>query len=154
MSDAEAGQIRRASMADGERILDIATAELRLDLPGFHWHTGAEIARAIREGEYFVYTAADEITAIVSLKVRDDALWIETIAVSRAWQGQGQGRQMITFAGLVAARLGLAWLRVSTFRVYGAHDAYRRMGFRVYEETPDNLWLERPTGGGQRANRR
>ena len=53
--------IRPASLRDAKRIQRIATAELLIDVPDFHWHRSAEITRAIRNDEYFVATLKGRI---------------------------------------------------------------------------------------------
>ncbi|MBW1878742.1 MAG: GNAT family N-acetyltransferase [Deltaproteobacteria bacterium] len=134
--------IRLATLADAKRIGRIATAELLIDVPDFHWHTSAEITRAIRNDEYFVATLKGRIIGILCLKRDADTLWIETIAVKRQHQRKGQGKALVRFAVERAAQLGLPWVRVSTFSQYGAEKAYQRMGFHVYDQNPENFWLE------------
>jgi len=134
--------IRLATLADAKRIGRIATAELLIDVPDFHWHTSAEITRAIRNDEYFVATLKGRIMGILCLKRDADTLWIETIAVKRQHQRKGQGRALVRFAVERAAQLGLPWVRVSTFSQYGAEKAYQRMGFRIFDQNPENFWLE------------
>ena len=106
-------RIRQATLADARRIQRIVTAELLIDVPDFHWHTSAEITRAIRNDEYFVAVLKGRITGILCLRQDTDALWIETIAVARQHQRKGQGRALVRFAVERAGKLGLPWVRVS-----------------------------------------
>jgi GNAT superfamily N-acetyltransferase len=124
--------IRRATLADARRIRRIAAGELLIDVPDFHWHTSAEITRAIRNDEYFVAVLEGRITGILCLRQDGDTLWIETIAVTREHQRKGQGRALVRFAVERAAQLGLPWVRVSTFAQYGAEEAYRRTSGSSY----------------------
>jgi len=140
-------RIRQATLADARRIQRIVTTELLIDVPDFHWHTSAEITRAIRSNEYFVAAVKGRITGILCLRRDTDALWIETIAVVRHQQRKGQGRALVRFAVESAAKLGLPWVRVSTFSQYGAEQAYQRMGFRIFDQSPENYWLERRVPG-------
>lgn len=70
--------------------------------------------------------------------VRDPAVYVRRIVVSRGYAGQGLGAQLLDWAGLRASRTyGALWVRVDVWTTNTElHEYYRRQGFKECGRSP------------------
>lgn len=84
-------------------------------------------------GEGVIYLIGDSTRSLgyISLWPISDHLFVDTIAVLPAHQGQGLGRRLLAFAESEASRLGLHSVRLFTKEVMADNLAfYQRRGYR------------------------
>ncbi len=74
----------------------------------------ADYGALIAAGEVHVIEEGGEAVALIVIYPKDDALFIENIAVDPVAQGKGYGRALLDFAEGEACRLGLKFLRLYT----------------------------------------
>ena len=99
----------------------------------------ADYAALIASGEVHVLEDAGAPTGLIVIYPKDDALFIENIAVDPAARGKGHGRTLIAFAEREALRLGLKFMRLYT----NAHMTenltyYPSLGFRETERREED----------------
>ena len=82
------------------------------------------------DGRHFGLFVADELTVVVSLFTKDDALQFRKLATLTAQQGKGYGRQMITFILDLASaeKLETVWCNARL----SAAKFYKQFGFEVF----------------------
>ncbi len=91
----------------------------------------ADYSALIAEGQVHVLEEDGAPTALIVIYPKDDALFIENIAVDPAAQGKGVGRALLDFAEREARRLGLEALRLYTNAAMTENLAYYpARGFR------------------------
>ncbi|WP_147163607.1 GNAT family N-acetyltransferase, partial [Pararhodospirillum oryzae] len=84
----------------------------------------------------------DGVVGFLNGEHRGDALHLWQIAVHRAWQGRGIGRQLIEAAGRVARGQGLQALTLTTFRAVAWNEPlYQRLGFITLDSEEIPPWL-------------
>ncbi len=74
----------------------------------------ADYGALIAAGEVHVIEEGGEAVALIVIYPKDDALFIENIAVDPVAQGKGYGRALLEYAEQEARRLGLKALRLYT----------------------------------------
>ena len=126
--------IRRARPADRAAVEAIVHAAYAIYVDRVDKPPGPmldDYARLIADGAVSVLEDADgTIAAIVVLVLQPDHLLLDNIAVRPDRQGQGFGRQLITFAEAEARRLGFTQLRLYTHEKMTENIAlYKRLGF-------------------------
>ena len=91
----------------------------------------ADYGALIAAGQVHVLEEGGEAAALIVIYPKDDALFVENIAVDPAAQGKGVGRALLDFAEREARRLGLAFLRLYTNAAMTENLAYYpARGFR------------------------
>jgi ribosomal protein S18 acetylase RimI-like enzyme len=81
-------------------------------------------------GQAFVLERDGTPAAVLVLDNAPDYLWLDNIAVDPAWQGQGIGRALLTFAEEEARRRNLPELRLLTHQAMLSNIAlYARLGY-------------------------
>ncbi len=83
-------------------------------------------------GRHFGLFVADELTVVVSLFTKDDALQFRKLATLTAQQGKGYGRQMMAFILDLASaeKLETVWCNARL----SAAKFYKQFGFEVFGE--------------------
>jgi ribosomal protein S18 acetylase RimI-like enzyme len=90
----------------------------------------ADYAALVAAGETWVGIVDGRIAGVVVIRVDEEALFVENVAVDPARQGRGHGRALITFAEGRARELGLEALVLYTNEVMTENLAlYPRLGF-------------------------
>jgi ribosomal protein S18 acetylase RimI-like enzyme len=93
----------------------------------------ADYAARIASGSVYVIDCG-EVRALIVLKVRDDHLFIENIAVRPEYQRQGLGRRLMQFAERQAREQGLNELRLYVSELMPENlGFYRRLGFEIVD---------------------
>jgi len=84
------------------------------------------------DGRHFGLFVADELTVVVSLFTKDDALQFRKLATLTAQQGKGYGRQMMAFILDLASaeKLETVWCNARL----SAAKFYKQFGFEVFGE--------------------
>lgn len=99
----------------------------------------ADYGALIAAGEVHVLEDAGAPAALIVIYPKDDALFLENIAVDPAAQGKGHGRALIAFAEREAQRLGLKFLRLYThIRMTENLTYYPSLGFRETERREED----------------
>jgi ribosomal protein S18 acetylase RimI-like enzyme len=99
----------------------------------------ADYAALIASGEVHVLEDGGAPAALIVIYPKDDALFIENIAVDPAAQGKGHGRTLIAFTEREAQRLGLKFLRLYTnARMTENLAYYPSLGFRETERREED----------------
>ena len=98
----------------------------------------ADYAALIAAGEVHVLED-DRPMALIVIYPKEDALFIENIAVDPGAQGKGHGRALLAFAEREARRLGLNFLRLYTnARMTENLAYYPSLGFRETERRQED----------------
>lgn len=72
------------------------------------------------------------LAALIQLIAEPGCLLVENVAVSPDFQGRGYGRRMMAHAEAVAAKLGLAKVRLYTNKAFAENIAlYLKLGYRL-----------------------
>jgi ribosomal protein S18 acetylase RimI-like enzyme len=99
----------------------------------------ADYGVLIAKGEVHVLEEGGEAVALIVIYPKDDALFIENIAVDPVAQGKGYGRALLDFAEQEARRLGLEALRLYTNAAMTENLAfYPGRGFRETERREED----------------
>jgi ribosomal protein S18 acetylase RimI-like enzyme len=99
----------------------------------------ADYGALIAAGQVHVLEDAGAPAALIVIYPKDDALFIENIAVDPAAQGKGHGRTLIAFTESEARRLGLKFLRLYTnARMTENLAYYPSRGFRETERREED----------------
>ncbi len=92
----------------------------------------ADFAGHAAHGEAFVLETGHGIGGYIVLFEKDSALFIENVAIDPARHGGGFGRQLMAFAEVQAAKLGLGLARLYTnARMTENKDFYLGLGYRI-----------------------
>ena len=111
----------------------------------------ADYGALIAAGQVHVLEENGEAVALIVIYPKDDALFIENIAVDPVAQGKGHGRALLDFAEGEARRLGLKALRLYTNAAMTENLAfYPGRGFRETERREEDgykrVFFEKPVG--------
>lgn len=99
----------------------------------------ADYGAQIAAGEVHVLEDGGRCAALIVIYPKNDALFIENIAVDPAAQRKGYGRTLIAFAEREAQRLGLKFLRLYTnARMTENLAYYPALGFRETERREED----------------
>jgi ribosomal protein S18 acetylase RimI-like enzyme len=91
----------------------------------------ADYGTLIEAGELKLLEEAGRPVALIVLRPKEDALFVENIAVDPLAQSKGHGRALLAFAENEARRLGLTAIRLYTNAAMTENLAYYpRLGFR------------------------
>lgn len=126
--------IREATLKDQERIREL-TNLLYLEVPEFVWNTDEFIEKQITRGEYFIAEKEGTLAGIISFRVREGVMYIETLAVVKEFRSNNIGTELIEFAKEYTKQKGLNALRACAFYEYGNEGFYRKQGFLLLEKS-------------------
>src|SRR5215472_9983622 len=99
----------------------------------------ADYGALIAAGELHVLEDGGKPAALIVIYPKDDALFIENIAVDPAIQRKGHGRALLAFAEAEARRLGLQFLRLYThIKMTENLTYYPALGFRETERREED----------------
>ena len=118
--------LRKAGISDKQNILDIINNLLRLDSP---WNEDGFVETQVKNGEYFLAEIDGKTAGIISLRQKQDKIYIETLAVEEKFRLKGIGSQLVEFAKQFTKERGLASLRACSFFEYKAEGFYEKLGF-------------------------
>lgn len=92
---------------------------------------------ALRRHRFDLLQRGPTLLAVIETALRDDHLWIESIAVRPERQGQGLGHQLLAAAEVLAREAGRAELRLLTNADFASNIAlYERCGYVVTAREP------------------
>jgi ribosomal protein S18 acetylase RimI-like enzyme len=102
----------------------------------------------IQNHEVWVLEDHDEIIAVLELMLKEDSLYIDTVAVNNAHQSRGFGRQLLRFAETRARELGLNAMTLFTNERYTQLlEMYARFGYvethRIHVQGTDAVHLRK-----------
>ena len=72
----------------------------------------ADFDAAIRDHRVDLLCSGEQVVALIETIAEPDALLIENVAVSPAWQGRGLGRRLMAHAERLAAEMGYGEIRL------------------------------------------
>jgi len=108
------------------------------------------LAERIGRGEVYLVWLGDQPVATLTLQwsdeqtwgaVRDDAGYVHSFAVRRAYGGQGIGLALLGWAERTAAAAGKTYLRLDCMARNGAlRSYYERAGFVLRDDLPHDVW--------------
>lgn len=128
--------IRQATPEDIAPIQALIAAAYAVYIPRIGTRPGPmleDYAVLIAQAQVEVFEAHGQVLGVLVLKVEDDGLLLDNIAVSPAAQGRGLGRQLIAHAEARALREGLKHVRLYTNEAMSENlGLYQRLG---YQET-------------------
>lgn len=97
----------------------------------------ADYAAALLVHRIDLLHAGEHCVGLIEMRLHDDHVWIENIAVDPQWQGRGHGRQLLAHAETLARANGMANLRLLTNAAFASNVAlYERGGFVVTHREP------------------
>jgi GNAT superfamily N-acetyltransferase len=128
-----ASGLRRATLEDAEDIRVLVNAAFegyipligRKPLPMTADHTDL-----IVNHDAWVLEENNEIIAVLELVIKENSLYIDTVAVKQSHQSRGIGKQLLTFAETRARELGMNAMTLFTNERYTALlEMYARHGY-------------------------
>lgn len=122
--------ILQAGVKDLQTIMGII-GMLSLDIPGFVWNTPEFLQKQVESGAYFLAQHEGKTAGIISLRQRNEKLYIETLAVAPEYRRQKIGSQLVAFAKEKAKEKGLNQICACSFFEYKIGDFYTNQGFRL-----------------------
>jgi ribosomal protein S18 acetylase RimI-like enzyme len=125
--------IRLATEADRDRVNTIVTAAYAPYIPRIGRKPGPmddDYAALIRQQAVRILEDGPHIKAVLVLISEPDSLLLDNIAVDPAFQHQGIGRRLLTFAEQTAREAGLPSIRLYTHQAMTENIAlYTRVGY-------------------------
>ncbi len=143
--------IRPATAGDVSAMIAIATAAYVVYVPRIGREPApmvADFASHVVKGEAYVLETGGEVVAYIVTFRKDDAQFVENVAVHPGHQGHGHGYQLMDFAESLARRAGLRRLALYTnAKMTENLDFYPRLGYvethRVHEDGFDRIYFEK-----------
>ncbi len=97
----------------------------------------ADFDAAIRDHRLDLLCAGERIVALIETIAEPEALLIENVAVSPAFEGRGLGRRLMAHAERLAAAMGYGEIRLYTNARFVDNIAfYQRLGYAITREEP------------------
>jgi ribosomal protein S18 acetylase RimI-like enzyme len=97
----------------------------------------ADFDAAIRDHRVDLLREGERVVALIETIAEPEALLIENVAVSPAYQGRGLGRRLIAHAERLAAAMGYGEIRLYTNARFVENIAfYQRLGYAIAREEP------------------
>ncbi len=121
--------IVRASAQDIEVILSLNRL-LNVEASEFKGNTCDFVKQEVDKGNYYVVKHRGNVVAAACISPRDEGVYLETIAISEAYQKKGIGSELIEHAKKVTKEHGCDKLLVDTFCQYSADAFYAKCGFK------------------------
>jgi N-acetylglutamate synthase-like GNAT family acetyltransferase len=122
-------EIVRASAQDIEVILSLNQL-LHVEASEFKGNTYDFVEQEVANGNYCVVKDRGKVVAAACIAPRDEGVYLETIAISEAYQRKGIGSELIEYAKKVTRDQGCDKLLVDTYCQYSADDFYAKCGFK------------------------
>jgi N-acetylglutamate synthase-like GNAT family acetyltransferase len=122
-------EIVRASVQDIEVILSLNQL-LNVEAKEFKGNAYDFVKQEVAKGNYFVVKDGGTVVAAACISPRDEGVYLETIAISEAYQKKGIGSELIEHAKKVTKDHGFDKLFVDTYCQYSADDFYTKCGFK------------------------
>jgi ribosomal protein S18 acetylase RimI-like enzyme len=92
---------------------------------------------AVREHQIDLMYVGSRMVGLIEMRLHDDHLWIENVAVGPIDQGRGLGRQLLAHAERRALESGRAEIRLLTNAAFEANvTLYEKTGYAVVEREP------------------
>ena len=145
-------RLRRATLEDAPAVGALVNASFekyipvigRKPLPMIADHTDL-----IVNHDVWVLEQESEIIAVLEMVLKDDSLYIDTVAVSNAQQSRGIGKQLLQFAETRARELGRNAMTLFTNERYTVLlEMYARFGYvethRVPVQGTDAVHMRKP----------
>ncbi|MGO4705888.1 GNAT family N-acetyltransferase [Microvirga sp. 2MCAF38] len=97
----------------------------------------ADYERAVQEHQIDLMYIGSRMVGLIETMLRDDHLWIESVAVGPSDQGKGLGRQLLAHAECKAIEAGCPEIRLLTNAAFEANVAlYEKTGYLIVEREP------------------
>ena len=97
----------------------------------------ADFAAAIRDHRVDLLCQGERVVALIETIAEPEALLIENVAVSLAWQSRGLGRRLMAHAERLAGAMGYREIRLYTNARFVENIAfYQRLGYATMREEP------------------
>ncbi len=122
-------EIVKGSEQDIDVILSLNQL-LHVEASEFKGNTRDFVKQEVANGNYFVVKDGGKVIAAACIAPRDEGVYLETLAVSEAYQRKGIGSELIEHAKKVTKELGFNKLIVDTYRQYSADGFYAKCGFK------------------------
>ena len=136
----EVYQLRRATAADAAAVRALTREAYAKWVPLIGREPKpmtADHEAAIRDHRVDALCEGGRIVALIETIAEPDALLVENLAVSPAWQGRGLGRRLMARAEALALSLGYREVRLYTNALFVDNLAfYARLGYAATGETP------------------
>ena len=122
-------EIVKASTQDIEAIVSLNQL-LKVDVPEFKGNTYDFVQQEVANGHYFVVKDRGKVAGAACISPRDEGVYLETLAISEAYQRKGIGSALIEHAKKVTKDKGFDKLLVDTYNQYSADVFYTKCGFK------------------------
>jgi len=129
-------EIIKADLKDKEAIKSIANL-LYIDVNDFVWNKDEYIEKQIINNEYFLAKVENKIAGIISFRIRNSIMYIETLAVIKDFQSKGIGTKLINFAKKYTTENNLTTLRAYAFYQYNTQKFYLKNNFEQLKDSGD-----------------
>ncbi len=122
-------EIIKASEKDIEVIFSLNQL-LHVEASEFKGNTYDFVEQEVANGNYCVVKDRGKVVAAFCISPRSEGVYLETIAISEAYQRKGIGSTLIEHAKKVTKDHGFDKLFVDTYCQYSADDFYTKCGFK------------------------
>ena len=101
-----------------------------------------EIIRRFDDGPQWVAVLNAEIVGTVSIMIRDECLYLYSVAVRPSAQGKGVGHKLLDATDEYAAKTDFDRIFLySTYFTPGAKELYEKHGYKWVRDTPAEEWF-------------
>ena len=132
--------LRRARLEDAPAVSALVNATFEKYIPVIGRKPlpmTADHSDLIQNHDAWVLEQESEIVAVLELVLKDDSLYIDTVAVSNAHQSRGIGKQLLNFAETRARELGRNAMTLFTNERYTVLlEMYARLGYVETHRVP------------------
>ena len=136
----EALAFRRATAADAASARDLTREAYAKWVPVIGREPRpmtADFDAAIRDHRVDLLCQGERVVALIETVAEPEALLIENVAVSPAWQGRGLGRRLMAHAERLAAEMGYGEIRLYANARFVENIAlYQRLGYAIARQEP------------------
>ncbi|MGF1430036.1 GNAT family N-acetyltransferase [Kitasatospora sp. LaBMicrA B282] len=139
-------ELRPASPADVEPLVEVRAAVMRPDLERLGRYDAHRVRQRLRDGfvpaHTWVIEVAGELAGCVALRPAEDARWLEHFLLAAESQGGGIGGAVLDRLLQECDRDGVR-VRLNVLQGSAARRLYERHGFTVESEDPVDVWMVR-----------
>jgi len=98
-----------------------------------------DYARLIEEHSVWVFTVDERLIGLIVQQLKHDHVLVSNVAVGKAFQGQGYGRELLHYAENFAREKGKRELRLYTNELMQENlRIYSKLGWKEYERTEED----------------
>lgn len=96
-------------------------------------------AKLIKEHCVWIFSVEERITGLIVLRLKHDHVLVSNVAVGKAYQGRGYGRELLHYADVFAKEKGKCELRLYTNELMHENlKIYEKLGWEEYKRAEED----------------